>query len=152
MTRNLQPALGKLTQVANQTLARFFTRAIFVFVLFVALGAGNGYVNAVAAPPQIETAAGGTLVITLDKALESGGTVTLDMVPAYTRDFPGCGFGVDLSPDHTKIIVSLPDGGCMPTSNMEVAIISAVKADGTVDAQYSLQAVDGSWEVLIQDL
>ncbi|MEM0999113.1 MAG: hypothetical protein AAGN35_18790 [Bacteroidota bacterium] len=151
MTRFLQLALGRLTRTTNQTLAQKIVLLICALAVFAAPVANLAHAKA--APLRIEAApVGGTLVIVLDNALGTGGTVALNMNPAFTRDFPTCGISVGLILDNSRIIVTLPQDGCVPTSNLEVADITAIGMDGTVAARYSLQAVDGNWEVIEVEL
>jgi hypothetical protein len=93
-----------------------------------------------------------TVTIVLGRTLAAGASVTVDLNPEYATNYSGCGIGASLVSSNSEILVTLPEGSCEPSSNLECAVITVLNWEGTVVATYSVAMVDGVWEVAEGDL
>lgn len=152
MTRKFNPAQGLITCAFLKALAPKFLRILFALCFIFVLDARPALVIAAPAPVGVEMLTNQTLTIVLAREMASGASVTVDLNPEYVANYPSCGFGASLVSNNTKILVTLPDGSCVPSTNLECAVITAVRWDGTVAATYSVAMVDGSWEVTSGEL
>lgn len=152
MTRKFYPAQGLTTGASLKSLAPKVLRILFALCLIFALDTRPALVAASPAPLGVEMVSGQTMTIVLDKALSPGATVTVDLNPEYASNYPGCGIGASLVSSNSKILVTLPEGSCVPTTSLECAVITAIDYDGTVAATYSVEFVAGVWEVVINEL